>query len=141
MPAFVVFDAFAEAMAEKKHDFSADQFMLAMSNAANPPAVDTDALLADITEIAYTNCSSRVLTLASSSQTGGLYRAIFNDLTLTASGGSIAPFRYIYVYNNTAASKNLVGYIDYGSDLTLLDTHQLVINFDNTNGLFSVNDA
>ena len=57
---------------------------------------------------------------------------------LTASGGAVAAFRYIVVYNDTAANKELISFFDYGSSVTLLDTNQLNFDFDGTNGLLQL---
>lgn len=135
MSAFVKFNAFVEALAEKIHNLGSDQIKVALTNTLPAP---TAATLADISQISYTNCSAREITTSSSSQTAGLYKLVLADLTLTASGGSIAPFRYIVLYNDTAASKNLIGYYDYGSTLTLADTESLVIDFDATAGVITL---
>jgi hypothetical protein len=54
---------------------------------------------------------------------------VVNDLTLTASGGSVAAFRYVVVYDDTVANDPLVAWFDYGSSITLADTETLLINF------------
>jgi hypothetical protein len=78
--------------------------------------------------ISYTNCSSRNLTTSSAAQTSGNYDVTLADLTLTASG-TVGPFRYVYVYNDDAASDNLIGYYDYGSEVTLVDADEFTIDF------------
>jgi len=125
-------------------DADNDEFMLALSNTApgsesTPPTGDGDGVLANVSEISYTNLSSRVLTLASSVQSGGTYTIDFEDITLTASGGSVGPFRYVYIYDNTPTSPAdpLACYLDYGSSITLEDTETLDVVF-NASGLFTV---
>ena len=105
---------------------SSDQFVVALTNSA---PVATNSILTDITQITYTNLSSRNLTTASSSQTTGTYSLVVNDLTLTASGGSVGPFRYVVVYDDTVANDPLVCWFDYGSSFSLADTEALLINF------------
>lgn len=121
-----------------------DEFMIALSNTApgsegTPPTGDGDGVLANVTEIAYTNLSSRVITTTSSSQAAGLYELILADLILTASG-AVATFRYVYVYNNTPTSPAdpLVCYFDYGQEVTLADGETFTIDFDDANGLFQI---
>lgn len=135
MAAFNKFNSFVEFLAEKTHNLGSDQIKVALTNTAPTAA---NSLLADITEISYTNCSSRNVTTTSSSQTSGLYKLVLANLTLTASGGSVGPFRYIVLYNDTAASKNLIGWYDRGSSLTLADSDFLNIVFDGTNGAASL---
>lgn len=113
-----------------------DQFVLALSNTApgaepSPPTGDGAGVLANVTQIAYTNLSSRNLTTSSSSQTGGTYSLVLNDIELSASGGAVGPFRYVYVYDDTPAAPAdpLVAYFDYGSALTLQDGESLTIDF------------
>lgn len=124
-------------------DLDNDTFAVALSNTApgsESPATTADGqgILANVTEISYTNCSSRALTLASSAQASGTYTIDFNDLTLTASGGTVGPFRYVYVYDDTPSSPAdpLVCYFDYGSSITLASGETLLISF-NASGLYT----
>ena len=126
MATFNKFNSFVEAVAEKTHNLGSDQMKVALTNTA---PVATNTVLANITDVSYTNCSSRNVTTASSSQTSGTYTQVLTDLTLTASGGSVGPFRYVVLYNDTAASDELIGWWDYGSSITLADTETLLIDF------------
>jgi len=134
MATFTKFNSFVEAVAEKTHNLGSDVLKVALTNSA-PSASNTK--LSDITEISYTNCSSRTLTQSSSAQTSGTYKLVIADLVLTASG-TVGPFRYIVIYNDTATNKELIGYYDYGSALTLANTDTLTLDFDNTNGLLQL---
>ncbi|MFN8711207.1 MAG: hypothetical protein ACK5Z2_00040 [Bacteroidota bacterium] len=135
MPAFNKFDSFVEAVAEKLHDLGADQLTIALSNTA-PSAANTQ--LSNITQITYTNLSTRNITRTSSSQTGGLYKLVIADTTLTSTGGSTGPFRYVVIYNDTSTNDLLVGWYDYGSSLTLNSGESLLVDFDQTNGLLTI---
>lgn len=126
MAAFQKFDSFVEALAEKTHNLGADTLTVALTNTA-PGATNT--VLANITEISYTNLSSRVLTSVTSSQTSGTYTLDAADLVLTASG-TVPTFRYVVLYNDTAASDELIGYYDYGSAVDLLNGETFTITFD-----------
>jgi len=132
---FVKFQPFVEALAEKVHNLGSDQLAVALTNTA-PNA--TDDMLADITQISYTNLSSRNLTTSSSAQTSGTYKLVLADLVLTASGGSVGPCRYVVIYNDTATNDELIGYYDYGSSITLADGETLTIDFDGTNGVLQL---
>lgn len=134
MAVFNKFNSFVEAVAEKKHDLGADQLVVALTNTA-PTASNTQ--LTDITEITYTNLSSRNITTSSSAQTSGTYKLVLTDLVLTASG-SVGPFRYAVIYNDTSTNDLLIGYYDYGSSITLANGETLTIDFDGTNGLLQI---
>lgn len=137
MATFNKFNAFVEHVAEGVHNLGSNQLVVALTNTA-PTA--SNSVRADLTEITYTNLSSRNITTSSSSQTSGTYRLILTDLVLTASGGSVGPFRYVVIYNDTPTSPAdpLIGYYDYGSSITLADGETLTIDFDGTNGLLSL---
>lgn len=129
------FNSFVEALAEKKHNLGSDTLTIALCASANAP-VAGNSVLADLTQIAYTNCSARAVTIISSTQTGGTYTLILQDLVLTASGGTVGPFRYVVLYNDTATNKELIGWADYGeTSVTLNDGETFTINFDDTGAL------
>lgn len=122
------FNSFVEALAEKVHNLGSDQLVVALTAAANAP-VASNTVLANLTPIAYTNLSSRNLTTSTSSQTAGTYSLVLNDLVLTASGGSVATFRYVVIYNDTATNDELICWYDYGGDVSLADGETFTIDF------------
>ena len=106
-------------------DLESDQLAVALTNTApgsesSNPTADGNGIVGNLTEISYTNCSSRNLTTSSSSQSSGVYKLVVADLTLTASG-TVGPFRYIYIFDDTVSSPAdpIIGYYDYGTSLTL----------------------
>ena len=135
MVAFSKINDFVQDLAHKIHDLETDSLVVALTNTAH---TSTWGQLSDLTEISYTNLSSRSLSTTSSAQTSGTYKLVLGDLTLTASGGSVAGFRYIYIYNDTATNDELIGYYDYGSTLVLSDGESLLIDFDGTNGFIQI---
>lgn len=137
MASFNKFQSFVEAVAEKKHNLGSDTLTIALCAAANAP-VNTNTVLGDLTQISYTNLSARTLTISSSAQSSGTYKLVLADKTLTASGGSVATFRYIVIYNDTAANDELIGWYDYGSNLTLADGESLTIDFDGSAGVLTI---
>ena len=91
----------------------------------------SNSILGNLTQISYTNLSARTLTVTSSSQTTGPYSLVITDKVLTASGGSVGPFRYAVIYNDTPTSPAdpLICWFDYGSDITLADTETFTLDF------------
>jgi len=132
MATFNKFNAFVEHVAEGVHNFSSDStctITVALCNAANAPTA-SNSVLADLTTIDHTNLSARVVGVASSTQSGGTYSLTFNDLVLTASG-SVATFRYVVLYNDdpTSPADPLIGWYDYGSDVTLATSETFTLDF------------
>ena len=126
-------------------DLESDQVVVALSNTApssesSDPSSDGNGILGNVTEIAYTNLSSRNVTTTSSTQSSGTYKLVLSDITLTSSGGSTGPFRYVYIYNDTVTTPAdpLIGYYDYGSSLTLNDGDSLTIDFSAANGVLQI---
>lgn len=139
MPSVAInkFDQFAEDIAHKVHDLSGDSFVVFLTDTA-PTA--SDETIADITQADYTYCSSRALTVSSSAQTAGVYKWSISDITLSASGGSVGPFRYVGIYNDTPTSPAdpLVCWYDYGSSVTMADGDSLDIDFDDASGVLTI---
>jgi hypothetical protein len=134
MATYNKFHQFVEDLAHGEHDLSSDQLVVALTNTA---PVAGDEVLADLTEISYTNLSSRDITTLSSGQTTGTYRIVVQDLVLTASG-AVGPFRYVVVYNSGPASNPLIAWADHGSSVELADSETFTVDFDDSDGLFSL---
>jgi len=132
---------FVEHVNEGVHNMASHQLVVALSNTApgsetgTLPTADGGGVLANVTQIAYTNLSTRNITLSTSSQTGGTYSLVLTDLTLSATG-TVAQFRYVYVYNDTPTSPAdpLICYFDYGSALDLTSGESLTIDWQSNGG-------
>jgi hypothetical protein len=136
MATYNKFNSFVEALAEKVHNLGSDTLTVALCAAANAP-VASNTVLANLTQIAYTNLSARAITVSASSQTSGTYKLVCTDLVLTASG-AVSTFRYVVIYNDTATNDELICWFDYGSDVTLANGETFTIDFDGTNGLLQI---
>lgn len=139
MAAFLKFQPFVEALAHKVHDLSADSLKVMLTN-TDPGS--TSSILTDITEIAAGNgytAGGNGAAVVSSQQTDGTYRLVLNDpATWTAAGGSIGPFQWAVLYNDTTVDKDLVGYWNYGSAVTLSDGESFSVDFDATTGVLTL---
>ena len=107
----------------------------------NTAPVATNAVLTDITEIAAGNgytAGGNQATVASLAQSAGVTKLVLNNPTAWAAVGAVGPFRYAVVYNSTATAKNLIGWSDYGSAMTLGNGDQFQAQFDATNGALTI---
>lgn len=138
MATFNKINAFVENIAEGVHDLAADQLVVALCATANAP-VATNSVLANLTEVAYTNLSTRLITTSTSSQTSGTYKLVLTDLVLTASG-AVASFQYPVIYNDTPTSPAdpLICWYDHGSAVVLASGETYTLDFDAANGLLQV---
>lgn len=134
MASFNKVNSFVEAIAEKVHNLGSDQLVVALTNIAH---TSTWTQLSDLTEVSYANLSSRNITTSTSAQTAGTYKLVLTDLTLTATG-AVGPFRYIYIYNDTATNDELIGYYDYGSAVSMVNGDTFTCDFDASNGVLTI---
>ena len=130
MATYTKFQDFTEQLVEGIHDFDAHTFKIALTNSA-PNA--TDATLSQITQIANGNgyTTGGTATTITTSETTGTMTVQGTEVVFTASG-SMGPFRYVVLYNDTSASDNLVAFWDYGSSLTLATSETFTVRFNNT---------
>jgi hypothetical protein len=122
------------------HDFDGHIFKVALSNTA--PNGATHAVLANASEIAAGNgyAAGGAATTISTSRSGGTTKVTGTDVTFTASGGSIGPFRYAIFYNDspTSPADPLISYWDYGTSITITSGNSFTVDFDGTNGIFTL---
>lgn len=133
MAAYNKFEDFVEQVLLAKHDLSAagHVFKIYLSNAV--PSASADAVKADLAEITagngYTAGGEDVQnTLAEAS---GTATVTGTKVVWTASGGTIGPFQYVVLYNDTQTSPvdPLVSWWDHGSPVTLNDGETFTVKF------------
>lgn len=140
MATFSKFNSFVEYLGEKVFDFNNDTFKVVLTNSA-PSAANT--VLTDITQISagtgYTT-GGNAATVTSWGQSSGTAKLILADPTTWTATGSMGPFRYAVLYDDTPTSPAdpLIGYWDYGSSVQLASTETFTVDFDGTNGVFTV---
>ena len=138
MATFNKFNSFVEAVAEKVHNLGSDTLKVVLTISA-PSATNT--VLANITQIAngngYTTGGSTAAQ-SSSAQSSGTYKLVLDPVVFTATG-SMGPFRYAVLYNDTAANDELIGWHDYGSAVTLANAGEtFTVDYDGSAGILTL---
>lgn len=130
MASFNRFNRFVTDLALKVHNLDADTLKVLLTNTA---PVATNAVKGDLTEIAAGNGYTAGGTDAQGvvTQNAATMELSTTDIVFTASGGSIGPFRYAVLYNDTPTSPAdpLIGWYDYGSSITLASGETLTVDF------------
>lgn len=137
MAIFNKFNSFVEALAEKVHNLGSDTLKIMLTNSA---PVGTNTVKANLTEISAGNgysAGGATVTVTASAQTSGTYKLTGNDVVFTASG-AVGPFQYAVLYNDTATNKELIGWWDYGSAVTLANGETFTVDLDQTNGILTI---
>lgn len=138
MTAFNKFQQFVEDLGKEVHQLDSDTLKVMLTNVA---PVATNAVKADLTEITAENGYAAGGTAVANQdyeQTTGTAKLVGDDVVFTASGGTIGPFRYAVLYNDTSASDSLIGWWDYGSEVTLAASETFTVDFDGTSGILTV---
>jgi hypothetical protein len=140
MAAFNKFNQFVKDMADKVHNLGADSIKIMLTDVA---PVATNTIKANITEITAANgysAGGSVAAYISDAQTSGTYKLILSPVVFTASGGSIAQFRYAVLYNDTPTSPAdpLIGWYDYGAEINVTNGNSFTVALDPTAGVFTL---
>ena len=140
MATFNKFQAWTEHVTEGVHDHSADTLKVMLTNTA---PIASNSVKANLTEISAGNgytAGGTQATVSSSSQTSGTYKLVLADVVFTASGGTVGPFQYAVLYNDTPTSPAdpLIGWWDYGSARTLQSGESFTVDFNASTGVFTL---
>jgi len=131
MASYQKFNQTVADLANKVHDLDSDTLKFMLTNTA---PVAGNSIKGNLTEISAGNgyaAGGTVVAITSSTQTSGTYSLVPTaDVVFTASGGSIGPFRYVVLYNDTPTSPldPLISFYDRGSSLTLADTETFTLD-------------
>lgn len=154
MATYNKFNSFVEDLAEKVHNLGSDTIMVLLTNTApvaGDTVVDTVSTPCIVkassngNEIAagngYTKKGNQA-SVSSSAQSSGTYKLVLSDpATWTASGGTIGPFRYAVMFNDTGgagATRPVIAWWDYGSSITLQIGETFTVDLDGTNGVLTI---
>ncbi len=145
MATYNKFQIFPEDLAEKIHSLAADTLKIMLTNSA---PVATNTVKANLTEISAGNgytAGGTAASITSSGHTTGTYKLVLGDVVFTAAAGTIGPFRYATLYNDTPTSNSqganadpLIAWWDYGSSITLADGESFTVDFDGSTGVLTI---
>ena len=131
MASFNKFQNFVEDLGKKVHNLHDDTLKVYLSNAT--PDAAADAVKADLAEITAENGYSAGGADVQNTYTesGGTGTLAGTDVVITASVGTVGPFRYAVLYNDTPTSPAdpLIGWWDYGSAVTLASGETFTVDF------------
>lgn len=127
------FNDFSEQLIRGVHDWDAHTFKVVLTNSA---PVATNTILSDITQISAGNgyITGGASTTISIAETTGTTTVQGTSVTWLAAGGTIGPFRYYALYNDSATSPldALVAFWDHGSSITLQDGDSFEARFNSS---------
>lgn len=140
MAAFNKFQQFVEDMGKGVHNLDTGTLKIMLTNTA---PVATNSVKADLVDISAGNGYSAGGSAAASpdyEHTTGTAKLTATDVVFTAAGGTIGPFRYAVLYNDTPTSPAdpLIGWWDYGSAITLNDGETFTVDFDASAGILTL---
>jgi hypothetical protein len=139
--AFNKFNQFTEDLAKKVHNLNSDTLKVLLTNTV---PVATNAVKADLVEISpgngYTSGGNTAV-FVTGVQTAGVYKLVLADpATWTAAGGTIGPFQYAVLYNDTPTSPAdpLIGWWDRGVATTLQIGDTFTHDLDASSGVLTL---
>ncbi|WP_438278083.1 hypothetical protein [Nitrobacter sp.] len=134
MAAYTKYNTFVEKLCNKLIDAfgSTDTWKAVIHTDA--PVTATDSTVSDLTQISgangYTTGGNDIS--FSSTRSGGTVTATATDVTWTASGGNLGSSttgRYVSIYDDTAASDDLLCSFDYGATFAVADGETFTLDF------------
>lgn len=131
---------FTEDLAKAVHNLATNSLKVLLTATA---PVATNKIKTDLTEIAAGNgytAGGLAPVITSAVQTTGVFKLVLADITFAAAGGPLPAFRYPTLWNDTPTSPldPLIGWYDYGSAIVLADAETFIVDFDGSNGVFTV---
>lgn len=130
MASFNKFESFVGQLGLAGHNLNTATFNVYLSNAT--PSASADDNKADLAEITNQNgYTAPIDTQNTYSESGGTGTMVGTKCVVTATG-TVGPFQYVVIYNDTHASDALMGWWDYGSALTLANGETFSVKFNNS---------
>jgi len=133
MATYNKFQNFVEDLGKGVHQLHAAGHTLKVYLSNATPSASLDAVIADLAEISAGNGYTAGGADAQNdyTETSGTGTLTCVDIVWTASGGTIGPFQYAVLYNDTPTSPldPLIAWWDYGSAVTLQIGETFTVDF------------
>lgn len=118
------------------HDLASNTLKWAFTNTA--PTTATHVYADIVSPLALTNMATSVaLTSVVFTQTTGTATLGAANWTGTSQSADFGPFQYVVLYNDSATNKNVIGWYNYGSALTLHGSNGDQFTIDLTVGILT----
>lgn len=124
--AYNKFESFVHVLGLGDHELDAHTFNVYVTN--NAPSASADDVRADLTGATEENGYAAADVQNTWAEASGTGTMSATDVVITATG-SVGPFQYVVIYNDTHASDALQCWWDYGSAVTLQDGETFTIDF------------
>lgn len=137
--AYQKYQCFEQDIGRQVHQLNTNTLKVSLTNRSPDPV--NDSVFANIVEIPAGNgyvAGGTAVPATSYAQTAGVGKLLGGNVTVTATGGVIGPFRYAVLYNATASGGPLIAFFDYGSSVTLNNGDSILVVFDPVNGIFTL---
>lgn len=120
MATFNKVNSFVQDLGQKIHNLNSDALYFYLTNTAPTAASTAYSTTGEpTTGGGYTAGGQQLAGTVSFTQTAGTAALKSTANTVFTATTGFGPFRYVGLYNNTAAGKNLIGWYDYGSSISL----------------------
>lgn len=123
------FEDFVLQLGQGVHHLHAagDELKVYLTN--NAPSASADAVKADLVGITEENGYAAADAQNDYTESGGTGTLTCQDKEWTASAGGFGPFRYVVLYNETAANDELIAWWDYGSSISCAEGEKFKADF------------
>lgn len=137
MAAYNKFYSFVQKLTDGSINMASDTIKVMLTNTA---PVATNTVYANLVDLSTGGGYTAGGTAAANTESAatGTVKETLAVTTFTATSAGIGPFRYVAVYDSTASGSPLIAWFDYGSEVTLANTETFTVNFDQTNGFFTL---
>lgn len=129
MATFVKFDCFNDDLGKGLHHLNSAGDTLKVYLTNNTPSVAGDVKVADLLGITEEHGYAAADIANDYTTTSGVGSLTGSDVVWTASGGDFGPFRYVVLFNDTAADDPLIAYWDYGSSISVVSGETFTVDF------------
>lgn len=138
MATFSKIQDFVEQLGLARHNLSTNTLKVALARSTDPPTA-ADTVLADITQPTGTGYAA-IDTQNTWAESSGTATLTGTKCVFTAGGANWQSFRYVMLYNDDTSTPTdqLIGYWDYGSDLTLGSGETFSVKFNNSDTTGSI---
>ena len=131
MASYNKFNSFVQYVSNGSFNLGSDAIKVGLTNTSTSPtaSITSYSQLSEVSATCGYSAGGTSVGSVTSAQVSGTETFAGNNVTWTANGATVGPFRYAVIYDSSFTTNNVIAWWDYGTSITMNSGDTFTVQF------------